>query len=281
MVLGGLWHGASWTFIVWGTLHGLGLAITRLFQRDVEPSSQVAATCVAIAAAGVIALHYLDGAWLSLCIAWLAFTPLWALATVWLGSEPTPPHGGVDRPLVGVAWSELFTHGFDRALGVEALRLAMVAAGIGFFAALAWADSATWLPLAALVWGLALAADALEGDLPDLLTIGRRVLAAVLVFNYVCLGWIFFRATSFAGALAVLRQLSLAQLDHANLVALVTVPLGVGFLCHFFADGGYRWARERFVALPAAGQGFVLAAAYFILRELANPHLVPFIYFQF
>jgi alginate O-acetyltransferase complex protein AlgI len=28
MVLGGLWHGAGWTFLVWGTLHGLGLAIT-------------------------------------------------------------------------------------------------------------------------------------------------------------------------------------------------------------------------------------------------------------
>ncbi|TAN50286.1 MAG: MBOAT family protein, partial [Rhodospirillales bacterium] len=25
MVLGGLWHGASWTFVVWGTLHGLFL----------------------------------------------------------------------------------------------------------------------------------------------------------------------------------------------------------------------------------------------------------------
>jgi D-alanyl-lipoteichoic acid acyltransferase DltB (MBOAT superfamily) len=24
-----LWHGANWTFIVWGTIHGLGLAIER------------------------------------------------------------------------------------------------------------------------------------------------------------------------------------------------------------------------------------------------------------
>ncbi|HUY20553.1 MAG TPA: MBOAT family O-acyltransferase [Candidatus Binataceae bacterium] len=27
MVLGGLWHGANWTFVMWGTLHGLGLAL--------------------------------------------------------------------------------------------------------------------------------------------------------------------------------------------------------------------------------------------------------------
>ena len=29
MVLGGLWHGASWKFIIWGLLHGLALAVER------------------------------------------------------------------------------------------------------------------------------------------------------------------------------------------------------------------------------------------------------------
>ena len=29
MVLGGLWHGAAWTFAIWGAIHGLGLAIER------------------------------------------------------------------------------------------------------------------------------------------------------------------------------------------------------------------------------------------------------------
>jgi alginate O-acetyltransferase complex protein AlgI len=27
MALGGLWHGASWTFVIWGLLHGIGVAI--------------------------------------------------------------------------------------------------------------------------------------------------------------------------------------------------------------------------------------------------------------
>jgi alginate O-acetyltransferase complex protein AlgI len=31
MTLGGLWHGASWTFVVWGLLHGLFLVAHRLF----------------------------------------------------------------------------------------------------------------------------------------------------------------------------------------------------------------------------------------------------------
>ncbi len=31
-VLGGLWHGASWNFVMWGALHGIGLAALRLWQ---------------------------------------------------------------------------------------------------------------------------------------------------------------------------------------------------------------------------------------------------------
>jgi alginate O-acetyltransferase complex protein AlgI len=30
MLLGGLWHGASWTFIVWGGLHGIYLVLERV-----------------------------------------------------------------------------------------------------------------------------------------------------------------------------------------------------------------------------------------------------------
>ena len=31
MLLGGLWHGAAWTFVIWGGLHGLYLAVHRAF----------------------------------------------------------------------------------------------------------------------------------------------------------------------------------------------------------------------------------------------------------
>ncbi len=33
MLLGGLWHGASWTFVFWGALHGAYLVLERFFQR--------------------------------------------------------------------------------------------------------------------------------------------------------------------------------------------------------------------------------------------------------
>jgi D-alanyl-lipoteichoic acid acyltransferase DltB (MBOAT superfamily) len=31
MLLGGLWHGANWTFVIWGALHGVWLSIERFF----------------------------------------------------------------------------------------------------------------------------------------------------------------------------------------------------------------------------------------------------------
>jgi hypothetical protein len=37
MTLGGLWHGASWTFVVWGLYHGILLALHRLW-RHFNPS---------------------------------------------------------------------------------------------------------------------------------------------------------------------------------------------------------------------------------------------------
>jgi alginate O-acetyltransferase complex protein AlgI len=37
MLLGGLWHGASWTFVVWGALHGTYLCIERLIQGRFKP----------------------------------------------------------------------------------------------------------------------------------------------------------------------------------------------------------------------------------------------------
>lgn len=33
MLLGGLWHGASWNFVIWGALNGLGLVVFKLFNK--------------------------------------------------------------------------------------------------------------------------------------------------------------------------------------------------------------------------------------------------------
>jgi alginate O-acetyltransferase complex protein AlgI len=38
MILGGLWHGANYTFLIWGALHALGLAIEHLFSNSNKAS---------------------------------------------------------------------------------------------------------------------------------------------------------------------------------------------------------------------------------------------------
>ena len=42
MLLGGLWHGASWTFVVWGGLHGTYLCIERLLKTKKSPTDHSA-----------------------------------------------------------------------------------------------------------------------------------------------------------------------------------------------------------------------------------------------
>ena len=160
----------------------------------------------------------------------------------------------------------------------------MCASAIGVVVALVYGESWTWLPVVALTWALAGIADVVEAPRASrALTHGRvrRAIAAVLVFHYVCLAWIFFRAPTFDDALAVLRQLALLETDHANVVPVVTLAVVVGFACHYFPDGTFRWLRVRFTTLPSAAQGAVLAGCALVLRELAHPTIVPFIYFQF
>jgi alginate O-acetyltransferase complex protein AlgI len=35
MLLGGLWHGASWNFVIWGGMHGAGLAVHKLYSEQI------------------------------------------------------------------------------------------------------------------------------------------------------------------------------------------------------------------------------------------------------
>ncbi|MGH8221988.1 MAG: MBOAT family O-acyltransferase [Woeseiaceae bacterium] len=49
MILGGLWHGAGWTFVIWGGLHGLYLTVNHLWRA--APFYKRVATCRAYSGA--------------------------------------------------------------------------------------------------------------------------------------------------------------------------------------------------------------------------------------
>jgi hypothetical protein len=62
---------------------------------------------------------------------------------------------------------------------------------------------------------------------------------------------------------------------------MVKTALAVGLATHLWADGTFRWLRERFCALPPIAQGALLAVITLVLRELSHAKLVKFIYFEF
>jgi alginate O-acetyltransferase complex protein AlgI len=69
MTLGGLWHGASWTFVAWGVLHGLLLIGHRLFQEFVKPRPRLdALLCSVPGSAFRIGLTFL-----TICLTWVFF----------------------------------------------------------------------------------------------------------------------------------------------------------------------------------------------------------------
>src|SRR5262249_51960257 len=48
MGLGGLWHGANWTFVVWGLLHGVGLGITHGLRGPLRQAGIVIPTALSV-----------------------------------------------------------------------------------------------------------------------------------------------------------------------------------------------------------------------------------------
>ena len=68
MLLGGLWHGASWNFIIWGGLNGIGLVVYQ-FWKEMKWGWRFA--LVTAGTAGLCLAHFLSGA------------PVWNLLFVW------------------------------------------------------------------------------------------------------------------------------------------------------------------------------------------------------
>ncbi|MFO0625365.1 MAG: MBOAT family protein [Polyangiales bacterium] len=152
MLLGGLWHGAAWTFLAWGALHGVGLAVTRAFQRS----------------------------------------------------------RGAAAP--------------SRA---------------------------------------------------------RRVVATALTVQYVCVAWVFFRATSFAHAREVFARVVEGTWDTANVPRAFALAAVIAAVGHAVPLAWEARVRDRFVAAPWWLRAAALVGVAAAVRHLARPTAVPFIYFQF
>jgi D-alanyl-lipoteichoic acid acyltransferase DltB (MBOAT superfamily) len=191
MVLGGLWHGASWTFVWWGALHGAGLVVERVADR---------------------------------------------VRTRFTGR---PTRG--DEP-------------------VDAARTASSSSSASSSASSSSSSSAS---SSASSWP-------------------ARVLGWFVTFHVVVALWVFFRADSVTGALAVFGQLGRGLGGGASNVSTTTaVLLGVAFVAHFVPGHLRRVAERAFTALPAFGQALVVVVVLALLQLVSTGAAQPFIYFQF
>jgi D-alanyl-lipoteichoic acid acyltransferase DltB (MBOAT superfamily) len=107
MLLGGLWHGANWTFVVWGGLHGTALALTRAVheRRAVRAHPPTRITLGRVASV-VGTFHLVCVGWVffrseSFGKAWLIFDRLLSLTT---------HHSNLSGPVLGVLALGLASH---------------------------------------------------------------------------------------------------------------------------------------------------------------------------
>jgi alginate O-acetyltransferase complex protein AlgI len=155
MLLGGLWHGAAWTFVAWGALHGSYLVIHRFWSR------------------------------------------------------------------------------------------------------IEWAPMVRWRTTTAWKWT-----------------------SRILLFHAVCVGWVFFRASSFDIAFTVFRRLSVH--GPATLITgPVLIVLFLGLAWQYLPARWHNALEFELGRWPALARGAALAGAVSIIEMLGPSGVAPFIYFQF
>ena len=133
MLLGGLWHGASWTFVIWGAYHGVGQVIGRRRRAARiargEPAEPVGRARVAWARFVTFQV---------VCLGWLffradtlgdAFAMLSRLVVGW-GSSPLVTPLALLAIVAGIASQYLPDNWLDRALAFFADRRLVVQGGI-------------------------------------------------------------------------------------------------------------------------------------------------------
>ncbi len=95
MALGGLWHGANWTFVVWGILHGLYLVIHRSFRAFCEARPRLDWLLQTLPGT----LLRCGVTFLSVCAGWVFFRAQSFSAASRVLGRLVVPHRGLPSPL--------------------------------------------------------------------------------------------------------------------------------------------------------------------------------------
>ena len=136
MTLGGLWHGASWTFVAWGVLHGLLLIGHRAFRDFCQTRPRLDRGLQSIPGTSArVGLTFL-----AVCLGWVFFRATTFAAAAEIVRRMFVPHEGLATPLAA--------SGFWITIAVVALAHAVAHRGL-------WAKAAVRLPAPLLGFGYA------------------------------------------------------------------------------------------------------------------------------
>jgi D-alanyl-lipoteichoic acid acyltransferase DltB (MBOAT superfamily) len=108
-----------------------------------------------------------------------------------------------------------------------------------------------------------------------------RFLSRLLTANYVAFCWIFFRATSFENAGAVLGRIASLTVSFANISPALLTVLGVAALGQFSPRGWYDFSMRQFVRVPFYAQAAAVALLVLAIQYVAMTGAAPFIYTKF
>jgi D-alanyl-lipoteichoic acid acyltransferase DltB (MBOAT superfamily) len=119
MLLGGLWHGANWTFVVWGGIHGVALAATRAYTEWRDRRAAPKRSRFGLHALSVLGTFHL------VCVAWIFFRSETFSKAATLFSQLatlTTFHPNLPRPVVGILALGLISHFTPQSWYERALR---------------------------------------------------------------------------------------------------------------------------------------------------------------
>jgi D-alanyl-lipoteichoic acid acyltransferase DltB (MBOAT superfamily) len=285
MVLGGLWHGAAWTFVCWGLLHGLGLAAERAFEEARRRRPR-------------------RGGWPTRYAA-----PTWAPSTGRSGTA-LPGSGGdlvipaPRRPAEGA--TSISRTGTGAGTGPDAGYGPRLDAGTRADEAVGGTDAGADAGAGGATTAIA-RTDPAPREVPEVTpgtalafvpgprqepaagtesraepTLRGQWLRRLAAFHVVCLAWVLFRAPDLTTAGVILRRLGTGGFGTGLVTPTVLAAVAVGLGLSAVPGRWWAGAQGVFARLTLPVQVLGLAAFLLLLYSIIGQQdVAPFIYFRF
>ena len=264
MLLGGLWHGAAWTFVIWGGIHGTGLCVEHWWAER-------------------------KASWRRRAVA--RYVPPYPAQGDGVAAEPPPyppPYppsdnvrvlsaggasdGSASQPAQGRAAPRPHPAAAARLDGPRPTGQAPSRVGerSGPAPGAVAATAATAAPDVSVV----------PADHPS--PLGTWA-CRIVTFNVVCLAFMFFRSPDLSSAFSALGVLFTGWGQPSPLITpTVLLAIAVGIGVQYLPSGFWDRLQLRFSLIRPAVQGLVLGLGIVVFHALV-PHtgIAPFIYFRF